>query len=67
MREHYERHGASVLAVETVPRDQTANYGIVATHEAAPGVKTVTKIVEKPKPVDAPSKLAVVGLYVLTT
>ena len=66
MREHYERHEASVLAVETVPRDQTANYGIVATHEAAPGVKTVTKIVEKPKPEDAPSKLAVVGRYVLT-
>ena len=66
MREHYERYEASVLAVETVSGDQTANYGIVATHEAAPGVKTVTKIVEKPKPEDAPSKLAVVGRYVLT-
>lgn len=66
LREHYERHGASVLAVETVARDQTMNYGIVATEEAASGVKRVTRIVEKPKPEDAPSNLAVVGRYVLT-
>ena len=66
MREHYEHHGASVLAVEKVAGNQTANYGIVATEESPSGVKRVTKIVEKPKPEDAPSNLAVVGRYVLT-
>jgi UTP--glucose-1-phosphate uridylyltransferase len=30
MAQHYEKHGASVLGVETVPRDQTGSYGIVA-------------------------------------
>jgi len=66
LREHHERHGSSVIAVETVPRDQTTNYGIVATEEVAAGVKRVTRIVEKPKPENAPSNLAVVGRYVLT-
>jgi len=66
MREHYERHQASVLAVETVPADQTASYGIVAIEEEASGASRVTSIVEKPQPADAPSNLAVVGRYVLT-
>ena len=65
MRQHYERHGASVLAVETVPEDQTASYGIVATDEEASGANRVTRIVEKPKPQNAPSNLAVVGRYIL--
>ena len=64
----YERHGASVLAVEDVPLEDTAKYGIVAT-EALPGAdaseERVTLFVEKPRPEDAPSTLAVVGRYVL--
>lgn len=66
MREHYERHGGSVLAVQTVPEERTASYGIVAVHEQASGARKITGIVEKPKPEDAPSNLAVVGRYLLT-
>lgn len=66
MREHFERFGSSVLGVETVPRDQTGSYGIVATEDQDDGLKKVTRIVEKPKPEEAPSNLAVVGRYVLT-
>ncbi|HET8697581.1 MAG TPA: UTP--glucose-1-phosphate uridylyltransferase GalU [Gammaproteobacteria bacterium] len=66
MRGHYEKHGASVLAVETVPHDQTASYGIVAVQQEQSGAQRVTRIVEKPKPKDAPSNLAVVGRYILT-
>jgi UTP--glucose-1-phosphate uridylyltransferase len=66
MREHFERHGSSVLAVETVPADQTASYGIVAVQTEKSGAQRVTRIVEKPKPADAPSNLAVVGRYILT-
>jgi UTP--glucose-1-phosphate uridylyltransferase len=66
MREHFEKHGASVLGVETVPPDQTASYGIVATETEPSGAQRVTRIVEKPKPKDAPSNLAVVGRYILT-
>ena len=66
MRQHFEKHGASVLGVETVPRDQTGSYGIVAVQTETSGAQRVTRIVEKPKPEDAPSNLAVVGRYILT-
>ncbi len=66
MKDHFGLHGCSVLGVETVPKDQTENYGIVAVESVEDGVQRVTKIVEKPKPEDAPSNLAVVGRYVLT-
>jgi NDP-sugar pyrophosphorylase family protein len=49
-----------------VPRDQTGNYGIVAVETEKSGAQRVKKIVEKPKPADAPSNLAVVGRYILT-
>jgi UTP--glucose-1-phosphate uridylyltransferase len=62
----YERHGASVLAVEDVPLADTSKYGIVAsTPMGADGEERVTGIVEKPRPEEAPSTLAVVGRYVL--
>ncbi len=66
MRAHYERHGASVVAVQTVPMTRTASYGIVATEKQPSGAQKITGIVEKPKPEDAPSNLAVVGRYLLT-
>jgi UTP--glucose-1-phosphate uridylyltransferase len=66
MREHFDKHGNSVLGVETVPMDQTESYGIVAVDARDDGVQLVTRIVEKPKPEDAPSNLAVVGRYILT-
>ena len=66
MRAHFEKHASSVLAVETVPHDQTSSYGIVAVEEEPSGAQRVTRIVEKPKPADAPSDLAVVGRYILT-
>ena len=66
MREHYERHGGSVLAVQTVPEERTASYGIVAVEEQPSGARRIMGIVEKPKPADAPSNLAVVGRYLLT-
>ena len=66
MSDHFERYGSSVLGVETVPRDQTGSYGIVAVEERKDGQMVVTRIVEKPAPADAPSNLAVVGRYILT-
>jgi UTP--glucose-1-phosphate uridylyltransferase len=66
MRRHFEKHRASVLGVETVPADQTGSYGIVAVQHEPGGAQRVTRIVEKPKPPDAPSNLAVVGRYILT-
>jgi UTP--glucose-1-phosphate uridylyltransferase len=66
MAEVYERTGASVLSVEEVPPGETDKYGIVATEEQPDGTLRVVSIVEKPKPGDAPSNLAVVGRYLLS-
>jgi UTP--glucose-1-phosphate uridylyltransferase len=66
MREHFDKHGCSLLGVETVPVDQTGSYGIVAVEEVERGIQRVRQIVEKPKPEEAPSNLAVVGRYILT-
>lgn len=64
MAGEFRIHGSSVVAVEEVPHENTSSYGIVAVEEADDG-KRMTKIVEKPKPEDAPSNLAVVGRYLL--
>ena len=61
MAAEHARHGGSVVAVETVPHQDTSSYGIVATDESS----RVTQIVEKPAPEDAPSDSAVVGRYLL--
>ncbi len=64
MADEYSSHGGSVIAVETVPRQSTSSYGIVAIDEK--DGNRITRIVEKPKPEDAPSNSAVVGRYLLS-
>ena len=64
MAAEYADHQGSVVAVETVPREHTSSYGIVAIDESSRN--RITKIVEKPAPEDAPSNSAVVGRYLLT-
>ncbi|UTH76682.1 UTP--glucose-1-phosphate uridylyltransferase GalU [Chromobacterium sp. IIBBL 290-4] len=56
----------SVLGVETVAPEETASYGIVKVEADAKGRQRVCHIVEKPRPEEAPSNLAVVGRYILT-
>lgn len=63
MAGEYERHAGSVIAVEEVPREDTSSYGIVAVDESDD--RRITQIVEKPAPEQAPSRLAVVGRYLL--
>ena len=71
----YNQTGSSVLGVEDVLPEETASYGIVDAEPIAErlqelshiqGLLELKGIVEKPKPADAPSTLAVVGRYVLT-
>jgi UTP--glucose-1-phosphate uridylyltransferase len=66
MAQIYEREGASLLGVEEVPRDQTQSYGIVTIDKLQGDVARIHSIVEKPRPAEAPSNLAVIGRYVLT-
>lgn len=62
----YERYQCSVILVEEVPHDETSKYGIVEVEDDDGETATITSIVEKPKPEDAPSNLGVVGRYILT-
>lgn len=57
---------ASILAVQEVPAEHTNRYGIVAGTPVNDRLMDVTRIVEKPKPEDAPSRLGVAGRYILT-
>jgi len=57
--------GGSVLAVMDVPREHTNRYGIAAVEKEKNGLSEITGMVEKPKPQDAPSTLALIGRYVL--
>jgi UTP--glucose-1-phosphate uridylyltransferase len=66
MLDVHEREGASVLALMEVPRDQISAYGCVDAEPIEDGLLRIRGIVEKPKPEDAPSNLAVIGRYVLT-
>ncbi|TBR12967.1 MAG: UTP--glucose-1-phosphate uridylyltransferase GalU [Lysobacter sp.] len=58
--------GCSSIAVQDVPPEKTASYGIVATGDFANRQGRITRIVEKPSPESAPSNLAVVGRYILS-
>ncbi|MDR3362668.1 MAG: UTP--glucose-1-phosphate uridylyltransferase GalU [Desulfovibrio sp.] len=55
-----------VVGVMEVPWEKVSNYGIIDGEEKSPGVYRVNGMVEKPKREDAPSRLAIVGRYVLT-
>ena len=66
MAQVFSREGASLLGVEEVPRDQTQSYGIVTVERPGVDIARIHGIVEKPKPAEAPSTLAVLGRYVLT-
>ena len=57
---------ASILAVQEVPAEHTRRYGIVAGTQVNENLMDVTRIVEKPAPEDAPSRLGVAGRYILT-
>lgn len=62
----YDYYKCSVLGVQQVPREDTRSYGIVASTPLKENLEAVHAMVEKPKPEEAPSTLAVVGRYVLT-
>ena len=66
MTELYEYEKCSLLAVQDVPRANTRQYGIVSAAPYRTDLELVSGIVEKPKPEEAPSTLAVVGRYVLS-
>jgi UTP--glucose-1-phosphate uridylyltransferase len=66
MIQAYQQSGCSQLGVEEVPKEDTDKYGIVNIKVGDNVGSEVDQIVEKPKPDQASSNLAVVGRYILT-
>ena len=66
MVEQFAEWQASIIAVQEVPAEHTRRYGIVAGTEINDRLVDVNRIVEKPAPEDAPSRLGVAGRYILT-
>ena len=66
MAQAFRQQGRSMLAVQEVPQDQVNRYGIVAGEPAGGPLMRIQRIVEKPSPENAPSRMGVAGRYILT-
>ncbi|MFD0897798.1 UTP--glucose-1-phosphate uridylyltransferase GalU [Loigolactobacillus binensis] len=63
----YDKTHASTLAVVKVPHDEVSKYGVIKpVAETEKGLYNVQSFVEKPKPDQAPSDLAIIGRYLFT-
>ncbi len=66
MAQVFARERCSLLAVQEVPLEHVRRYGIVAGDMLGNGLMDVRRMVEKPSPEEAPSRLGVAGRYILT-
>lgn len=62
----FKQFRCSIVAVQEVPRDETHKYGVIAGEPMRDDLFRISTMVEKPKPEDAPSNLAIIGRYILT-
>lgn len=65
MADAYRQLGGNIICAEEVPADRTGSYGIITPGQTDGALTEVEGLVEKPKPEDAPSRLGVVGRYIL--
>lgn len=61
----YEDFGGSILGVQEVPREKVSSYGIVKPEPVKDNVWRAVDLVEKPSVEEAPSRLAVLGRYII--
>jgi len=66
MVKKFDRLRASIVAVMEVEKDQTDKYGILDAQQVEEDIVKINDMVEKPKPDEAPSNLAIIGRYILT-
>ena len=66
MIQRYEQYGRSVLALQEVEPAEIVRYGSAKYERVDTDLVRILDIVEKPRPEDAPSNLAVMGRYVFT-
>jgi len=66
MMQIHEEKESSVIALEKIPIEKAGSYGIVQGVEEKQGLYKIDKLIEKPKPEEAKSDLAIMGRYILT-
>ena len=66
MAKLYSQFRCSIVAIQEVPPEETHKYGVISGQEIKDGLFQINDMVEKPKPEDAPSNLAIIGRYILT-
>lgn len=62
----YKQFRCSIVAIQEVPKDEVSKYGVIDGEMIREDIYRVSNMVEKPKPEDAPSNLAIIGRYILT-
>lgn len=62
----YEKHKSSVIALEEVKPEMVSRYGILNGKAISKNVYKATDWIEKPRPEDAPSNLAIASRYIFT-
>jgi UTP--glucose-1-phosphate uridylyltransferase len=62
----FERYHAPVIAIMPIDGPELSRFGVIQATEVEPNVYRVSDMVEKPKPEEAPSNLAIIGRYILT-
>jgi len=62
----FEEYQGSVIALRQVSKHRIERYGVIKPKKIAKNIYQIMDLVEKPKPTQAPSALAVMGRYVLT-
>jgi UTP--glucose-1-phosphate uridylyltransferase len=65
MVDAWERVGGNLVATEEVPAEKTKAYGIITPGDTDGDLTEVRGLVEKPEPEAAPSRLGVIGRYIL--
>ena len=66
MIEEYNKVKSCIIAVQEVSQSETKSYGIIAPENSNGRMHKIDNMVEKPNPQDAPSRLAIIGRYILT-
>ena len=66
MAAEFEKRKASIIAVQEVPAEHTRRYGIVGGPAVSDRAVDIERMVEKPAPDVAPSRLGIAGRYILT-
>jgi len=65
MMDVYDEVGSTVIAIQEVAKEETKNYGIIEPESSNGRLHKIANMVEKPDPENAPSRLAIIGRYIL--